>query len=130
MPGSALRSNVTRGSVTPFVSALVVFHGLLALFSSRDAGAYPLVFQRVSEPVGIVASIPEQPSDLWQTAQQCPCAHIVIDLSGGDEEVERSSLAIANGVKLGVHTTCGPANQATAPPFLTPKLDAVRWALR
>jgi len=100
------------------------------LFPPRDAGAYPFVFQRISEPVGVVTSVSEQPFDLWLTAQQCPCADIVTNLPGGDEEVERSSLAVANGVEFGVHTTFGLANQATAPPFLAVMLVAVQCAFR
>jgi hypothetical protein len=39
-------------------------------------------------------------------------------------------VAIADGVQLGVHAALCPANQASTPPFFTPRLDAVRWALR
>lgn len=39
-------------------------------------------------------------------------------------------MAVADRVQLRVHATLGPANQATAPPFFTPMLVAVRWALR
>jgi hypothetical protein len=39
-------------------------------------------------------------------------------------------LAVADGVQLSVHAALGSANQASTPPFLTPKLDAVRWAFK
>ncbi len=61
-------------AIAPFVASLVVFHGRLALLSAGDAGAYPFVFQRVSEPVGVIAPVPEQPFHVWQATQQSPCA--------------------------------------------------------
>ncbi len=33
--------------------------GCSALLAARDAGAYRVVFQSVSEPVGVMATIPE-----------------------------------------------------------------------
>lgn len=40
------------------------------------------------------------------------------------------SLAVADGVQLRIHAAFGSANQTPTPPFLTPRLDAVRWAFR
>ena len=40
---------------------LIVFDRRLPLFSTGDAGAYTLVLQCFSEPVGIMAAITEQP---------------------------------------------------------------------
>ena len=57
-----------------------------------------------------------------QATQQGRRADAVADLSGGDTETERAIVAIADGV--------GAANQVSTPPFLTPKLDALRWASR
>jgi hypothetical protein len=51
-------------------------------------------------------------------------------LSGGDEETDWTPQAVADGVQLGVHTALGSADQASTPPFLTPRLDAVRCAFR
>ncbi|SMG53254.1 hypothetical protein SAMN02746000_03415, partial [Paracoccus sp. J56] len=55
---------------------------------------------------------------------------VVADLTGADEQVERSAMAVADGVQLGVHAAFGPTDQASTPPFLTTMLVAVRWALR
>ena len=88
------------------------------------------VFQRVSGPISVISSTPEQPVDFWQAAQQGRRADLVADLSGSDKETERAIVAIADGVQLAVQAALGAANQASTPPFLTPKLDAVRWALR
>ena len=116
MPDRVLRSNVPRG----------VFDGFLALLSAGDACAYPFVFQRFSEPIGVIPTVTEQPIYLWQAADKRPCTDVVTDLSSGHEQVQRASLAVADGVKLGIHTALGSPDQASTPPFLTPKLVAVR----
>jgi hypothetical protein len=67
---------------------------------------------------GQLHSVPEQPVDFWETAEQRPRADVVADLTGGDEQVERASLAVANGMQLGVHAALGSTYQATAPPFV------------
>ena len=68
-------------AVAPFVAPLVVFDDFLAGLPARDAGAYPSVFQGFSKPVGVVAAIPEQPFDIRQAAEQCPCTDVVTDLT-------------------------------------------------
>ncbi len=90
----------------------------------------PFVLQRFSEPVGIIAAIPEQPFGIWKAAEQRPRADVVAHLTGSDEQVERASLAIADGVQFGIHAALGATNQATAPPFLAAMLVAVRCAFR
>ena len=102
----------------------------LALLSTWDAGAYSFVFQRVAEPVCIIAAIPEQPVNSGQAAEQSPRADVVADLTGGDDQAERTSPAVADGMQLCVHATLGAANQAATSPFFAARLDAVRWALR
>ncbi len=56
------------------------------------------VFQRFSEPIGVIAAISENPSDLWEAVQQCACADVITELSGGDKLVQRTTVAIADGV--------------------------------
>ena len=116
--------------VVAFIPALIVFDRGLALLSVGDAGAYPFVFLRFSEPVGVIAAISEQPVDFWEAAEQRPRADVVADLTNGDEQVERAPLAVADGVQFGVHAAFGSANQTTAPPFLAAMLVAVRCAFR
>ena len=70
------------------------------------------------EPValtGSIAAICEQPIDIRQTAQQRPCAGIIADLPGGEEEVDRAPLTVADGVQFGVHATFGSTDQASTP---------------
>ena len=55
---------------------------------------------------------------------------VIADLSGGDEQVDRSSLTVADGMQLGVHAAFGSTDQTTTPPFFAAMLVAVRWALR
>ena len=117
-------------TVATFVAPLVVFECCLALLSAGYAGAYPLVLQCFSEPVGVVTAVTKQPVDLWQATQHCPRADVIADLSGGHKQVQRAAFAVADGMQLCIHTTLGPANQTTTPPFLTPMLVAVRWAFR
>ena len=128
--------------VAPFVATLVAFHRFLALFPARDAGAYPFVFQRFPEPVGIISAVPEPSVDVRQAVEQCPRADVIADLTGGDKEVDRSAFAIvlepmahhgssvADGMEFGVHAALGASNQASPPPFLAPRLVAVRCAVR
>ncbi len=84
--------------IAPFVAALVVLYRFLPLLPARDAGAHPFVFERLPEPIAIIATIPEQPIDIRQTAQRGPCSDVIADLPSCDEEVERMSLAVADGM--------------------------------
>jgi hypothetical protein len=61
--------------------------------------------------------VPEQPVDFCETAEQRSRANVVADLSSGDEQVNWSSLTVADGVQLGVHAALGTANQASMHPF-------------
>ena len=118
------------GSVAPFVTSLVVPDCRLSLLPTWDAGAYPFVFQSIPEPVGIIATIPEQPIYLWQAANESTCTDVIADLSGSCKEVQRSPLTVADGVQPCVHAALGSTDQTATSPFFTARLDAVRWALR
>jgi hypothetical protein len=41
-------------------------------------------------------------------------ADVVADLTGGDEQIERSAVAVADGVQLGVHVAFGSTNISVA----------------
>ena len=81
-----------------FVAALVILYWCLTLLSAGDAGAYTFVLQRFSEPISVVTPIPEQPVRIRQAAEQCPCPDVIADLSGRDKEVDRTALAVADGM--------------------------------
>lgn len=56
-----------------------------------------------------LATIPEQPADFGQAAEERPCADVVADLPGSGEQVQRPPLAVADGVQLGIHAAlCAP----------------------
>lgn len=68
--------------VATFVSALVVLDGCLP---ARDAKTYLLVLQGFTEPIGIIATISEQPLHVGQPADQGTRADVVADGSGNQE---------------------------------------------
>lgn len=63
--------------IARFVAAFVVFHGLLALFSPEDTCAHPLVLQRFSDSISIVAAIPELPIGFSEAPEQSPCPDVI-----------------------------------------------------
>jgi len=103
--------------IATFVAALVAFYRFLALFPASDASAYPFDSQRFPEPISVISSVSEQPFDIRQAAQQGSGADVVADLPCRNEQVERTSPAVADGVQLGIHAALGSANQAATPPF-------------
>jgi len=87
-------------AVSPLVAALVVVDCCVPPLSIGDASVYPVLLQCFSGPVAVIAVIPEQQFDVLQALEQCPCADIVAHLSGGDEQVNGSSLAVTHCVQL------------------------------
>jgi hypothetical protein len=116
--------------VTPLIPALVVADGRFPFLPAWYARAYLLVLQRFSEPIGMVSAISEKPLHLGQPADERTRPDVVADGAGSQEQVNRTALAVADGVQLRIYAALGSADQAPAPPFLTPKLDAVRWAFK
>ena len=88
------------------------------------------MLKRVPEPLGIIAPIGKHPLCLGQVVEQGRCAGVIADLAGCDEEAQGAAVGIGYRVKLGVHAALGPSDQAPEIPFFTPRLEAVRWALR
>ena len=95
-------------------------------FAAWNAWFNALLLQRVPEPLSIVTPVGKHPPRLGQIIEQGRCAGVIADLAGGDEEAQRAAVGIRDGVKLGVHTTFGPSDQAPEIPFFTPRLEAVR----
>lgn len=67
----------------------------------------PLSLQRVPEPVCVIAAILEQLIHIRKAVAQRPRPDVVAHLSCRDEQVEWTSLAVAEGMKLGFHTAFG-----------------------
>jgi hypothetical protein len=99
--------------VAAFVAALVVFDGLSTGLQAWDARLYPFGFQRISEPVGIVTPIWQQPLGLGQTPLQSRRSGVVTDLTCGHEKAGRAAIAIGDGMKLGIFASFGSANQTS-----------------
>ena len=120
--------------VAAAIAPLVVSDGLAARLSAGDAGAYPLVFQCLPEPVGIMAPVGEHPFGSGQTAWQGSCASVIADLACGHEELQRTPLGVRDGMQLGVQATLRAPDQTLAlivgPPFFARRLEAVRCAFR
>ena len=128
--GRPLGFSMLAGQVSDYTGAAA----LLAVFRRR-AGFWQ---------IGVITAIPKKPVNIGQAARQRPCADVITDLTGGDEQVQRPPLAVADGVQLRVpflgktfHWTVSfsleprrPTDQTSTPPFLTPMLVAVRWAFR
>ena len=108
--------------------------GPAAGLSTWDAWLYPLVFQGISEPISIIATVTQQPFCRWQTAEPCHSTGVIADLTCGHKEPDRAAISIGDGVQLGVHPTLCSAYETASlvvrPPFFTRRLIAVRCAFR
>ena len=72
-------------AASPLVAPLVILDRPLALLPTGDASAYPLVLQRLSQPVSVITTIAEQPFDLRQAAEKRPRSNIIAYLPGSDK---------------------------------------------
>jgi hypothetical protein len=86
--------------VAAFIAALVMLDGFAARLPTRDAGLYSLVFQGISEPIGIIAPVSQQPFSFGQAAQQRCRTGVVAHLSRRHEEPDRAAFRIGDGVQL------------------------------
>ena len=62
--------------------------------------------------------------------EQSGCASVIANLPSGHEEADRTTIRIGHSMQLGVHAALRAADQASRTPLFTPRLDAVRCALR
>src|SRR3546814_12600788 len=98
--------------------------------STRTDTLFPYTTLFRSEPVGIIASVCQHPLRFGQTVEQSGCASVIADLPSGHEEADRTTIRIGHSMQLGVHAALRAADQASRTPLFTPRLDAVRCALR
>jgi Transmembrane secretion effector len=114
------------------VAALVVQTGPATRRPGRDASLYAFVFQRFSEPIGVMASISQRPLRLRQAAQRGRSAGMVADLACGHEEADR--LPIGIGIQLAVHAALCATDQkthlVTCPPVFDRRLEPRHLRLR
>ena len=116
-------------AATP-VPALVVPDRLVAGPATRDAGLDAFGLEGIPEPVGVIASVAEQPLRLGQVVEQRCGSGVVADLARGHEEAQGAAVRIADGKELRVHAAFGAPDQALEIPFFTRRLDPVRCAFR
>jgi hypothetical protein len=104
--------------------------GLPRDFRVRDAGLYPFVIQRISEPVGIMAAVGQQLIRLWQAVQKRSRSRIIADLAWGHAEADRAAIGVCDGLQFGVHAAVRATDQTTPlfarPPIFDRRLVAVR----
>lgn len=87
-------------------------------FARGDAGRDALGLQGVPEPVGVGASVAQQPLGPGQAVQQGGGAGVVAELACRHEQAGRASIRIAHSVELGVHAALGAFDQPPEAPFL------------
>lgn len=117
-------------AVAAFVATLVVFDGFVPGFTAWNARFYALFPQGIAEPVGVVATVGQQPLRFGKGVEQRSSPSIIADLACGYEEADWATVRIGDGVQLGIHATLRAPDQASSFPFFTRRLDAVRCALR
>ena len=108
--------------------------GLSARLPARDARLYPFVCLCISEPVGIIAPVGQQPLRLWQTTQQGSCPGVIADLACGHDEADRAAFRVGDGMQFGVHAAFGSTDQTAArvvgPPIFDRRMVAEQCAFR
>ena len=101
---------------------------------SRDAGSYSLVFQSISDPVGVTDQVGQRLFGVWQVTQQCRGTCLVADLAYCHEEADRAAFGIGDGLRFCFRAGFGSADQApyliVKPPLFDYRQVAVRCAFR
>jgi len=86
--------------VALLVESFVVFDLYLPIFLWRDTRFDTLVFQGISEPVGIVAAIRQKVFGWWQGIDNQPGAFVITHLPFRQQHDDGSAHTIANSVKF------------------------------
>ena len=89
----------------------------------------PLAGEFLAEPGAVVAAIGDEVRGRRQGAEHEAGALVVAHLAFRQEQDERPSVTVADGVELGVQPAFGAPDTTGNIPFLS-RLAAVRWALR
>ncbi len=87
---------------------------LAARLPARDAGPDPFAFQRISEPICVVASFGQQPLRGRKANQQGRGPCVIADLTCRLEEADRAYCRIRYRVQFGANAALGSADE-TAP---------------
>ena len=103
--------------LSPFVTPLVIFDGLVARLSLWDAVRYPLIYNSFTKPICIISPICQKSVDGWQAIHRGSGLSVIADLASSQEEHDRPPNYFIHGMHLGIDTALGPPNQASTPPF-------------
>lgn len=95
----------------------------------RDARFDAFGDQRLAECGAVVAAIGDEVFGGREGAEHEACALVIAHLAFREQHDDRTALAVADGVELGVQPAFGAPDTAGNSPFLS-RLAAVRWAFR
>ena len=112
------------------VSGFVMRDRYLTVLSGRDARRDPLVFRGFAIPVRIVSSVRQHVFGGRKVVQQCSRADVIAPLAGRQKHPQRAASRVCYRVQFRVHPALGAPDQAAAPPFFSPRLEAVRCVFR
>ena len=98
--------------------------------SRRNAGRNALVFKPFAIPISIIAAIGQHVFGHGKLIKKCPRSDVITGLSRAQKQPNWSPHGIGYGVKFRVHAAFGASDQASAPPFFNPRLEAVRCVFR
>jgi hypothetical protein len=94
--------------VTLAVECCVVRDGHLSVGLGWDAGGDAALGQCVAEPVGIVAPVGQQGLGLGERIDHQRSALVIAHLPFAQQHDQRTTLAIADSMELGVQAALGP----------------------
>ena len=112
------------------VSCFVMGDWHLAVLSGRDARLDPLVFKGFAIPVRIISTVHQHMFGGRKAVQQCPRADEIAPLAGRQKHPQWAASRVCYRVQFRVHPALGASDQAAAPPFFSPRLEAVRCVFR
>ena len=96
----------------------------------RDTGRNAHVFKTFSIPIRIMAAIRQHVFGRWKLIKKRPSSDVITGLARTQKHPDWPADGIGYGVKFRVHPTLGAPDQASTPPFFSPRLEAVRCVFR
>lgn len=87
-------------------------------FAAENAWLDALLLKYVPESLGVIAPVGQHPLCFWQVVEQSRRSGVIADLASRDEEAQRASVDIGDGVQPGIYAALGPSDQAREISFL------------
>ena len=91
--------------------------GLSRDFRCGMQRAIPFIYNSFTKPICIISPIRQKLVGGWQAIHRGSGLSVIADLASSQEEHDRPLNYFIHGMQLGIDTTLGPPNQASAPPF-------------